>query len=702
MNKRRFFRFLIALAAALLLCASAGADTVKHSPHGTALTDTMSTLSGGNYYLAGDVTLNRSLQLVEGTQEVPVVVNLCLNGYVLRLADGVDGSVIYVGKYTTLNLYDCRPNTENGVEFIDPCDGVTKLSAVGGLITGGKTTAAIQGAGITVGRNEGTQNMPVPGAVLNMYGGTIAGNQTSAIVYSAGGVYAHGDNCAFTMEGGSIFANESLKGGSGGVTASAGSVFTLKGGSIHHNRSATNGGGVAVGNSSVITMTGGVIQANKADSSGGGIHMNYGGTVDIRGGRILSNTAAKDGGGVCVRSTSGDYEASFKADGAQINGNVAGGNGGGIYAFQYANPSTVELIDTTVKNNACGASSNGGGIYFNNNAALLVSGQTVITDNTRGMSMPATADNVYLGVFNSAQKIITVKSALTGSARIGVNTQNAPTAGKPVGITAPAGADYSAFFVSDNALYPVVNSGAGGRQVVQLSIDKPDPVITAPAGAQTVSVPQGATATFSVTAKHAVSYQWQRFRNGGTEWEDVGTGGTSYTVSSVTSDMDGDMYRCVVFGETDTMPAVSPVFTVDVALAPLPPVITKPVSPQSQSALAGRTATFSVSAENAVRYLWQQSTDGGATWHDIGQNSPSYTTSAVKTENDGYLYRCTVFGAADTTPAVSPIFILKVTTPPTPPVTGDRAAPALWLALAVLCAAGVWLTVRRTMRRRKA
>lgn len=67
-----------------------------------------------------------------------------------------------------------------------------------------------------------------------------------------------------------------------------------------------------------------------------------------------------------------------------------------------------------------------------------------------------------------------------------------------------------------------------------------------------ITVDAGANATFSVTAtgSGSLAYQWQVSTDDGDTWTDVpGATSPSHTVESVTEDMSGTWYRCVVTGD---------------------------------------------------------------------------------------------------------------------------------------------------------
>ncbi len=75
--------------------------------------------------------------------------------------------------------------------------------------------------------------------------------------------------------------------------------------------------------------------------------------------------------------------------------------------------------------------------------------------------------------------------------------------------------------------------------------------------------------------------------------------------------------------------------------------------PQDQSVFEGRSATFTVGANNATRYRWQFSVSGGAAWSDVeGATGPSVTVVAGAGD-DGRQVRVIVEGAATSCAATS-------------------------------------------------
>ncbi len=182
-----------------------------------------------------------------------------------------------------------------------------------------------------------------------------------------------------------------------------------------------------------------------------------GGTLHMYGGKISGNGRASYGGGVWNAGT-------FIMFGGVISGNSALYYGGGVYVAD----GTFCMYDGNISGNTNDA---GGGVYVRQ-GTFTVGGSAVISGNVYN----GKANNVYL----KGGVTITIDSnnPLSGSAKIGVTSQTAPTDGNPVNITGANGADYSKYFTSDNADYEIVN---GENNVVQLAL-KASPDTQPPTG----------------------------------------------------------------------------------------------------------------------------------------------------------------------------------------------------------------------------
>ena len=220
---------ILSLCMALVLCLSqlpvtalATGEHDSHSDSWTALTADTTTLSGGSYYLSGDVEYTGAESITVSGEVI-----LCLNGHKLNL----NKQHISVGSGASFTLCDC---------------------STGGVLTGGSGS---KGGGVYVDE----------GGTFTMTGGSIAGNTAE----SGGGVYVD-EGGTFTMEDGSINNNQVTSGGGGGVMVNKGS-FTLSGGSITGNATsdATYGYGGGVCLYGTFNLSGdAIIQNNtKADAT---------------------------------------------------------------------------------------------------------------------------------------------------------------------------------------------------------------------------------------------------------------------------------------------------------------------------------------------------------------------------------------------------------------------------------------------------
>ena len=207
----------------------------------------------------------------------------------------------------------------------------------------------------------------------------------------------------------------------------------------------------------------------------------------------------------------------------------------------------------------------------------------------------------------------------------------------------------------------VATSASGNQYRVVVSLVGSAGDITSNAATLTVNVrptlaivsqPQDQTryqpdaANFTVTANASdasvVTYQWEKSDDNGNTWTPL-TGETtdSYTTpATVTANDNGDQYRVIISHPAATN---SPI-TSDVAtLTVLTPVITFTQQPQSVSTTAGVPVTFvanaSVTSSRTINYLWQVSSNQGATWTDIPASISNNLSVTGDSTNNGYYYR---------------------------------------------------------------
>ena len=191
----------------------------------------------------------------------------------------------------------------------------------------------------------------------------------------------------------------------------------------------------------------------------------------------------------------------------------------------------------------------------------------------------------------------------------------------------------------------VVTKKAG----TQFSIKMPasDIRITACAAEMTVTAPSdsftkaGKKAEFTVsTTGEGLSYQWQKKAKGSASWKSC-SGSAAVTPGysvTVTADMDGTAFRCVVknsFGYT--INSASAVLTIK-------PDLKISTQPSAQAAKSGKTVTFKVKATgDGLTYQWQYSKDG-KTWTNVSGSAAKKTSLDVKVSSsyNGRQYRCVI------------------------------------------------------------
>lgn len=271
----RFSRSLLTIILALAVFASSintysEDSSTSHVHDGITFTPWSSTNSlpgtAGNYYLSGDVSISSTWSVPSGTT------NLCLNGHGIRMTGS--GRVISVGK-NTLNLYDCDSETGHRFSVASPYSNGAGLATVNDALTSDYMT--FTGGYITGGSGNGA-GIYVSGGTVNMYGGTVIGNQTGG---DGGAIYAERGG-TFNMYGGTISCNKAKNGG--GIYAPNITTFAkinISGGRIEKNAAIGGHGGALYGGTGVpVSLSGSVvITGNWASGAGaGGITASWAGS----------------------------------------------------------------------------------------------------------------------------------------------------------------------------------------------------------------------------------------------------------------------------------------------------------------------------------------------------------------------------------------------------------------------------------------
>ena len=165
----------------------------------------------------------------------------------------------------------------------------------------------------------------------------------------------------------------------------------------------------------------------------------------------------------------------------------------------------------------------------------------------------------------------------------------------------------------------------------------------------------GESIQFSIEATGAVSYQWQNSLDGAA-WSKSSLSG--YNTNTITIPVKESRYnylwRCVVTDASgNTLESESAQI-----IKPVPLTIT--TQPVNVEALVGDTIQFTVIAESAVSYQWQNSKDQ-LTWSDSGLSGNGTATITIPvTENRfPYFWRCVLTGKNGETLESDAVQILK-------------------------------------------
>ena len=370
--KRKLWTLLLALGAALALCAGASATTVEN-----------------DFYEALKVT-NGSIMLendfvFKNVMEVDNNLTIDLNGYVLTIPKSIcvnSGAHLTIKDSGTTAEHKFTPDA-NGLWVLDEANGMETVT--GGVITGGtgyqyqKTHPNGEGYTSEVGGGVCVKS----GGKLTMEGGNIVGCTTA---YGfGGGVYVEGD---FSMTGGSI----------SGCTAK-------RGGGVHVGAWNKNATFDMSGNAAIRNCR---CKSDSSDAQGGGVYalgkFTMSDNAAIRDCECITNSGSAWGGGVFVSIHNKTIEFTMSGSAVIENCKVTASSpnswttsyGGGVYV---AERSSLTLEDNTkIKDcsaeNTSGGAAYGGGIFASGN--LTIAGSAEVGENcTAGIG-----SGIYLEVLS--------------------------------------------------------------------------------------------------------------------------------------------------------------------------------------------------------------------------------------------------------------------------------------------------------------
>ena len=187
---------------------------------------------------------------------------------------------------------------------------------------------------------------------------------------------------------------------------------------------------------------------------------------------------------------------------------------------------------------------------------------------------------------------------------------------------------------SDNgAQFTVTVSNSAGTvtsNAATLTVNTPPSITTQPVS-QTVIVSQTASFSVAATGTAPLTYQWNK---NGTAIS--GATSSTYTTPATTSSDNGAQFTVIISNSVGTVTSNAATLTVNT-----PPSIS--AQPISQTATAGQTASFSVTASGTSPLSYQWNKNGTAIG---GATSSSYTTPVTTTADNGAQFTVTVSNSA--------------------------------------------------------
>ncbi len=415
-----------------------------------------------------------------------------------------------------------------------------------------------------------------------------------------------------------------------------------------------------------------------APSYGGAMPITYQWQLSTNGGTSWSNISGATGSSYSFTVAAGDDSKLFRVRATNVAGTTdsnavsvqpglaitsqptaQSANAGGTATY------SVAVAGTAPYSYQWQVSTSGIGGPFNNVVGATNSSYTftvgagdngryyrVIVTHSGGAPTSVTSDAVILNVTT----LPTISNLNGGSFAPGSTVTFNPTyGGAPTSyqwqrngsnISGATSATYSFVMAAgdDGASFRVIATNGAGSTTSSSVIVKADLTIISHPADQTVIL--GNSATFSVVATGGapLTYQWLRSPTGvGGMWSNIaGATGSTYTFTPTGSE---DRYYACTISDNDQafFQSNSALLTVN----SLPTIS----SLNNQNPGVGGTASWNPTygGTTPITYQWQRSTNGGASWLDIGGATSASFSVVIQAGETGYLYRVRATNVAGTT-----------------------------------------------------
>ena len=194
------------------------------------------------------------------------------------------------------------------------------------------------------------------------------------------------------------------------------------------------------------------------------------------------------------------------------------------------------------------------------------------------------------------------------------------------------------------------------------------PVITQNPSNLTVTAGQQATFTAAASGTPTPTVIWQVSTNGGASYNNIDWA-TSTTLSFTTiSSHNGYLFRAVFTNANGSATTTAATLTVNPG-GPVAPSVTQ--NPSNRTVTAGEQATFTALAngEPTPTVIWQVSTNGGASYNNIGWATSTTLSFTTVSSHNGFLFRAVFTNSAGTATTTAATLTVNPGGPVAPSIT---------------------------------